>query len=87
MLGQGVLCVTGALGMSSNGGGLDPSFWSLVVRYWTSAICPVANLYTITSIDVAVDLVTGIWVEVVATVWVGAAELNGVVKVVVVGTG
>ena len=85
-LGQGIFCLTGALGMSSSGGGLDPFFWGLVVRHGTSANCPVANLYTITSIDVAVDLVTGIWVEVVATVGVGAAEFTGAVGVVVVGT-
>ena len=61
-LGQGVLCLTGALGMSSSDGGLDPSFWGLVVRHGTSAKCQVANLYTVTSMDDAVDLVTGIWV-------------------------
>ena len=33
------------------------------------------------------DLVTGIWVEVVATAGVGAAEFTGAVRVVVVGTG
>ena len=66
-LGQGVPCLTGALGMSSSGGGLDSSFWGLVARHGTSANCPVANLYTFTSIDAAVDLVTGIWVEVVPT--------------------
>ena len=46
--------------------------------------CPVANLYIVTSIDV-VDLVTGIWVEVVATAGAGAVEFAGVVGVVVVG--
>ena len=86
-LGQGVLCLLGELGMSSSGGGLDPSFWGLVVGHGTSANCPVANLYTVTSIDVAVDLVSGIWVEVVATVGVGAAEFTGVVGLVVVDTG
>ena len=34
--------------------------------------------------DITVDLVTGIWVEVVATVGVGAVEFAGVVGVVVV---
>ena len=58
--GQGVLCLTGALGMSSSGGGFDPSFWGLVVRHGTSANCPVANLCTVTGIDVVVDLVTGV---------------------------
>ena len=38
-----------------------------------------------TGMDVAVDLVTGIWVEVVATVGIGAVECTGVVEVV--GTG
>ena len=56
VLGQGVLCLTEALAMSSSGRGLDPSFWCLVVRHETSTNCPVANLYTITCIDVAVDL-------------------------------
>ena len=37
--------------------------------------------------DVAVDLVTGIWVGVVATAGVGAAEFTGAVGVVAVGTG
>ena len=35
--------------------------------------------------DVAADLVTGIWLEVVATVGVGAVEFTGVVGVVVTG--
>ena len=86
-LGQGVPYLTGALGMHSSGGGLYPLFWGLLVGHGTSANCPVANLYTITSIDVAVDLVTGVWVEVVATVRVGAAECTGAVGVIVVGTG
>ena len=57
----------------------------LLIGHGTSANRPVANLYTITGIDVAVNLVTGIWVEVVATVEVGAAEFTGAVSVVVVG--
>ena len=73
--------------MSSCGGGMDPSFWGLVVGHGASANCPVANVYTTTGIDVAVNLVTGIWVEVVATVRVRAEELTGVVGVVVIGTG
>ena len=49
-----------------------PSFRGPAVGYGTSANFHVANLYTITSMNVvAVDLVTGIWVEVVATVRVG----------------
>ena len=87
VLGQGVLCLTGALGMSSSGGGLDPLFWDLVVRHGTSANCWVTNVYTVTSKDVAVNLVTDILVEVVATVVVGAAEFTGAVGVVVVSTG
>ena len=87
VLGQGILCLSGAMGMSSSGRGLDPSFWGLVVRHGTSANCLVANLYTISSIAVAVDLVTGIWVKVVATAGMGVAEFTGVVGVVVVGTG
>ena len=87
VLGQGVPCLTGALGMSSSGGGLNPSFTGLVVRHRTSANCPGANVHTVTSIGVAVDLVTGIWVEVVATVRVEAAEFTGVLGVVIIGTG
>ena len=37
--------------------------------------------------DVAVDLVTGIWMEVVATVGVGAVEFTRAVGMVAVGTG
>ena len=70
-LGQGVPCLTGALGMSSSGGGLELSFRGLVVGCGTSANCPVANLYTITGIDSAVDLTGGVWVLKLATVgWV-----------------
>ena len=35
---------------------------------------PVANLYTITSIDSAVDLTIDVWVLTVATVGAGAVE-------------
>ena len=70
-LGQGIPCLTGALGMSSTWKfwvrGWS-SLWGLAVGQGTSTNCPVAHLYTITSIDVAVDLVTGVQVEVVATV-------------------
>ena len=70
-LGQGVLYLSGALGISSSGGGLDPSILGLVVGHGTSANSPVANLYTITSIDSAVDLTTGVWALTVATMgWV-----------------
>ena len=54
-------------------------FWGLAVGYGTSANFPVANLYTMTGMDSAVDLATGVWVEVVATVGVGAIEFTGVV--------
>ena len=33
-LGQGVLCLGGALGISSSGGGLDPSFWGSGCWMW-----------------------------------------------------
>ena len=48
------------------------SSWGLPVGCWTSANCPVANVYTITGIDAAVDLTIDIWVEAVPTVGVGA---------------
>ena len=67
-LGQGVLCLGGALGTSSSDGGLDPSYWGLAVGCGTSANCPIANLYTVTSIDSAADLTVGVWVLTVATV-------------------
>ena len=91
VLGKEVPCLTGALGMSSSDRGLQfwvrgcPSFWGLVVRQGTSANCPVANLYTVTSLDLVVDLVTGVCVEVLATVGAGAVDFTGVVGVV--GTG
>ena len=91
VLSQGVPCLTGALGMSSNGGGLElwvrgcTLSWGLVVRQGTSANCPVANLYTITSMDVVVDFVTGVWLEVMATMGAGAVEFTGAVGMV--GTG
>ena len=72
----GVLCLIGALGISSSGGGLDPSFWGLVVGNGTSASFPIANLYTITGIDSAVDLTTGVWVLTVVTVRAGAVEVG-----------
>ena len=37
--------------------------------------------------DVAVDLVTGVWVQIVATAGVGAVEFTGAVGMVVVDTG
>ena len=75
-LSQGVLCLSGVLGISSCGGGLDPSFWGLVVGYGTSASCPVAILYTVTGIDSAVDLTNGAWVLTLATMRAGAVEVG-----------
>ena len=59
-----------------SGGGLDPSFWGLVVGCGTSANCPIVNLYTITSIDSAVDLTIGVWVLTVATMGDGLVEVG-----------
>ena len=42
----------------------------------TSANCPVANLYTVTSIGSAVDLTDGVWVLTVAIVGVGVVEVG-----------
>ena len=75
-LGQGVLCLGRVLGISSSGGGLDPSFWGLVVGCGTSANCHIANLYIITGIYSAVDLTNGVWVLTVATMGVGAVEVG-----------
>ena len=75
-LSQGVLGITGALGMSSSGGGLDPLFWVMVDGHGTSLNFSVARLYTIASMDSVADLVTGIWVLTVATVGVGAVEVG-----------
>ena len=55
------------------------SSWGLVVRKETSANCSVVNLYTVTSMDVVADLVTGVWVEVVATMGTGTVEFTGTV--------
>ena len=75
-LGQGALCLGGALGISSSGVGFDPSFWGLVVGYGTSSNCCIANLYTVTGIDSAVDLTIDVWVLTVATVGVAAVEVG-----------
>ena len=72
-LGQGIPCLTGALGTSS-GGAL--SFRDLVGGCGTSANCPLANLYTVTGIDSAVDLTIGVCVLTVATVGTGALMLR-----------
>ena len=74
-LGQGVPCLTGAMGMSSSGGGLILSFRDLVVGCGTSADCPIANLCTVTSIDSDVDHTISVSVLTVATVQLGAVEV------------
>ena len=74
-LSQGTLCLGGALDISSSDGGLDPSFGGLVVGHGTSANCPIANLYTIISIDSAMALPLGVWVLTVASKGVGAVEV------------
>ena len=60
VLSQGIPCLTVALGISSSGGRLELSFWGLVVGHGTSANFPVANFYTITGMDSAVNLTTGV---------------------------
>ena len=75
-LDQGVLCLGGTLGISSNGGGLDPSFWGLVVGCGNSANYSIVNLYTITGIDSAVDLTNGVWVLTVAIMGTGVVEVG-----------
>ena len=73
-LGQGVPCLTGALGISSSGGGL--SFMDLVVGCGTSANCPMASLCIVTGIDSAVDLTIGVCVLTVTTMGAGAVEVG-----------
>ena len=73
-LGQGVPCLTGALGISSSGGGL--SLMDLVVGCGTSAKCPTASLCIVTSIDSAVDVTIGVCVLTVTTVGTGAVEVG-----------
>ena len=75
-LGQGVPCLTVVPGMSSSGGGLEFSFRGLVVGHGTSANCPIANLYTATGIDSAVDLTIGVCVLTVATVGMATVEVG-----------
>ena len=75
-LGQGVPCLTGALGMYSSDVGLVLLFRDLVVGCGTSANCPIANLYTVTGIDSAVDQTIGVCVLTVATMGVGAVEVG-----------
>ena len=71
---QGVPCLTGALGMSSSGGGLECCL--RVGGCGTSLNFIVARLYTITGMESAVDLVTSVWVLTIATVGVGAVEVG-----------
>ena len=44
-------------------------------------------MYTVTGMDPAADLFTGVHVETLATVGIGAVEFSGVVGVGVVGMG
>ena len=73
-LGQGVPCLTGALGISSSSGGL--SFMALVVEHGTSANCPMASLCIVTGKDSAVDLIIGVCVLTVTTMGAGAVEVG-----------
>ena len=73
-LGQGIPFLTGMMGISSSGGGL--SFRDLDVGCGTSANCPIANLYTVTCMDSAVGLTTGVCVLMVTTVGAGAVEVG-----------
>ena len=73
-LGQGVPCLTWALGIFSSGGGL--SLMDLVVGHGTSANCPVASLCIVTGIDSAVDLTIGVCVLTMAIVGVGAVDIG-----------
>ena len=70
-LGQGVPCLNWALRIFSSGGGL--SFRDLFVICGTSANCHVVNLCSVTSIDSAVDLTTGVCVLTVATMGGGCS--------------
>ena len=54
--------------MSSNGGGLEVC--------GASANCPMANLYTVISLESAVDLTFGIWVLTVATKGAGVVDVG-----------
>ena len=71
-LGQGVPCLTGALGMSSKGGRFwtegCPLFWGLAVGLGASANCPVARLCIVTGMAVVANPVVCVWVDVVAVI-------------------
>ena len=73
-LGQGVSCLTEALGISSSGAGL--SFRDLIVGCGTSAKCPVASLCIVTGKDSVVGLTTGVCVLTVTTMGAGAVEVG-----------
>ena len=73
-LGQGVPCQTGALGISSSGGGL--SFMDLVLGHGTSANCAMASLCIVTGIDSALDLTIDVCVLTVTTMGAGAVEVG-----------
>ena len=75
-LGQGEPCLTWAMEMSSSGGGLTSSFRDLVVGCGTSANCSIANLYTVTGIDSALDLTIGVCVLTVATMGAGLVDVG-----------
>ena len=78
--------LTGALDMSSSGGGLEfwmegfPSVWGLPVQQETSSNVPFAKLYTATRMDVAADFTMDIWVEALATVGVVQLGLHSLVQ-------
>ena len=79
VLGQGVPCLTGALGISSSCGGL--SLMDLVVGCGTLANCHMASLCIVTGIDSAVDLTIDVCVLIVTTVggswgWVGRCRVG-----------
>ena len=71
-----MLCLVGALVVFSSSGGWDFSFWGLVVGHGTLANCLIANLYTITGIDSAVDLTDAVWMLTVATMGTGVVEFG-----------
>ena len=72
-LGQGVPCLTGALGISSSHERL--SFRDLVVGCGTSVNCPMVSLCIVTSLDSAVDLTIGVCLLTVTIMGVSAVEL------------
>ena len=75
-LGQGILCLMWGLGMSSSGGRLVLLFRNLVFGHGASANCLIANLYTVTCIDSAVEHTIGVCMLTVATMGVGMVEVG-----------